>query len=74
MKYQNLSIHRLKVSNFTEKSKNQSKLHYSVKILHKALKSLSSDLLLSPNQYTKYEGSSLNSFFDMSSNSVFNRA
>ena len=42
-----------------------SKWGYFVKIWQKVLKRWSGDHLLSPNQYTKYEGSSLNTFWDI---------
>ena len=52
MKFQNPSIHRLKVSNFTEKLKKIikiSKFRSFVKICGKVLKSKSVDQLLRPN-------------------------
>ena len=49
MKFQNPSIHRLKVSNFTEKIIKISKFRSFVKICGKVLKSKSGDQLLRPN-------------------------
>ena len=65
MKFQNPSIHRSKVSNFTEKWKNQSKFQNSVflsKFDGKFSKVNQVIYFISPNQYTKYEDSSLNTF------------
>ena len=60
-----------------EKSIKISKFRIFVKIWRKVLKSWSGHLLISPNQYTKYEGSSLNTFWDIMhtrfSNFVFKR-
>ena len=64
MKFQNPSIHRSKVSNFTKKWKNQSKFQNSV-FLSKFDGKFSEVNFISPNQYTKYEGSSLNTFRDI---------
>ena len=63
MKFQNTTIHRSKVSNFTEKRKNQLKFQNSVflsKFDRKFSKVKSGHLLLSPNNYIKYLGSSSN--------------
>ena len=71
---QNPSIHRLTVSNFTEKWKKKlkiSKFRNFVKIWGKVLKRLSDDLLLSPKQYTKYEGHSSNAFLRYLAHKIF---
>ena len=65
MKFHNPSftIQKFQVDRKVEKkSMKFSKLHNFVKIGQKVLKTYSCHLLLSPNQCTKYDGSSFNTF------------